>query len=113
MYYSTCAEPPVPTLGQVERTSPSQIRVIWNPSLQTNTGGPITNYTVKYYPLDPDSPRTRKSVEDLYRFLTTVETELVISDLDPVLSYSVSVAANNAAGRGNFSNKVTVGCKSP
>ena len=36
---------------------------------------------------------------------------MVIQDLDPGLSYSVSVAANNPAGRGSYSDEITVGCK--
>ena len=82
----------------------------WEPSSHVSSGGPITNYTVKYYPLSKDT-RVRRSTEALTQFLTTNETELVIQDLDPGLSYSVSVAANNAAGRGNYTDDVTVGCK--
>ena len=43
--------------------------------------------------------------------LYTNEMEVVIRDLDPGLSYAVSVAANNAAGRGSYSDDITVGCK--
>lgn len=42
------------------------------------------------------------------QFITTNETELVIQDLNPFLSYSVSVAATNAAGMGDYSSEVTV-----
>ena len=45
------------------------------------------------------------------QFITTNETELVIQDLNPFLSYSVSVAATNAAGMGDYSSEVTVGGK--
>ena len=36
---------------------------------------------------------------------------MVIQDLDPGHSYSASVAANNDAGRGSYSDDVNVGCK--
>lgn len=35
----------------------------------------------------------------------------MIQDLDPFLSYSVSVAAINAAGMGDYSNEVTLESK--
>ena len=101
----------MPTLGQVGRISATQIKISWDPVAQTDNGGTFTSYTVKYYPLDPDASRTRKNIEDLAIFLTTNDTEMVIRDLNPVTSYSVSVAANNEAGRGNFTKEVTVGCK--
>lgn len=99
-----------PTLGEVKRISASKIRVRWQPSTQVNRDDPIANYTVKYYPVSPDG-WVHKSVEDLLHFISTNETEVVIQDLNPVLNYSVSVAANTVAGRGNYSNEVSVGCK--
>ena len=82
----------------------------WEPIPENNRGGPITHYTVKYYPLSPDG-RVRKSIEDLFQFVDTNQTEVVIRDLNPVLGYAVSVGANTVAGIGNYSNEVTVGCK--
>ena len=102
--------PSPPILVQADRISATQIGISWEPSPHESTGGPIINYTVKYYPLSSDT-RVQRQVEDLLQFLTTNETEVVIQDLDPGLSYSVSVAANNAAGRGSYSDDVTVGCK--
>ena len=105
-----CSVPAPPILGQVDRISASQIRISWEPSPHDSTGGPITNYTVKYYPLNRDN-HVQKSVEDFFQYFTTNETGVVIQDLDPGLSYSASVAANNDAGRGSYSDDVTVGCK--
>ena len=107
-----CAGPSPPVVVQVKRISPSQIRVSWEPSPHDSTGGPVIDYTVKYYPLSRDT-FVQRSVEDLFQFVTSNKTEVVIQDLDPGLSYSVSVAANNAAGRGSYSDDVTVGCKWP
>ena len=102
--------PAAPILGQVERISATQIRISWEPNPQDSTGGLITNYIVKYYPLSRVT-HFKQSIEDSIQFLTSNETDVVIQDLDPGLSYSVSVAANNAAGRGSYSDEITVGCK--
>ena len=104
-----CAGPSPPVLVQVERISASQITISWEPSPHDSTGDPIIDYTVKYYPLRRDTG-VQREVEDLFQFLTTNEMAIVIQDLDPGLSYSVSVAA---AGRGSYSDDVTVGCKWP
>ena len=99
-----CAAPPVPTLLQGERIGVSQMRLSWEPVLHEF---PITNYTVKYYPLSPGT-HTQQSPEI---FRTTTGTEVVVQDLQPGLRYSVSVAANNAGGRGDYTSEVTVQCK--
>ena len=96
-----CADPLVPTLLQAERISASQIRISWEPNSRNS---PLTNYTVKYYPLSQDT-HLQESL------LTTTEREVVVWDLEPGLRYSVSVAANNAAGRGTYTEEVTVECK--
>ena len=90
------AEPEPPELEEVKRISASQIEITWEP------GNLATAYTVKYYPLNS---------QNAVKFLTANTTELVIQDLDPLLSYSISVAATNAAGMGDYSNEVTVESK--
>ena len=99
-----CADPPVPTHLLAERISASQIRISWE-SNSFDIG--VIRYTVKYYPLSQDTHMQ----ESLEQFHTTTDTEVVIRDLDPGHIYSVSVAAKNAAGRGDYSNEVTVECK--
>ena len=99
-----CADSLVPTLLQAERISASQIRISWEPNSHDS---PLTNCTVKYYPLGQDTHLQ----ESLEGFLTTTETEVVVRDIDPGLRYSVSVAANNATGRRNYTQEVTVECK--
>lgn len=84
----------------VKRISASQIRVLWVPGSQGDTS---TDYIVKYYPLNSSS---LQNIE--VQYITTNETQLVIQGLDPFLSYSISVAASNDAGIGEYSNKVTV-----
>ena len=98
-----CTEPSAPILREFERISTSQIRVTWEPGSQ---GGPSTDYTVRYCPLRSDT--SEKLTQGL---LTTNETEVVIQDLDPVLRYSISVAATTVDGVWNYSNEVTVHCK--
>ena len=102
--------PPAPKLGGAERISPTQIRVYWSAVPKNESGGPITYYTVKYYPLTVEV-RSRRAASVLVNYLNTSENELVISGLDPVSSYAVSVAANSEAGLGTFSNETTAGCK--
>ena len=105
MHFVSYAAPPVPTHLQAERISATQMRLSWEPIPHDSL---VTDYTVKYIPLGPGT-HTQESPE---RFHTTTGTELVVEDLEPGLRYSVSVAANNAAGRGNYTNNVTVECKS-
>lgn len=88
---------------EVKRISASQIKVTWEPGPQRD--GSTDYIIVKYYPLDPSMQNL------LVQFITTNETELVIQGLDPLLSYSISVAASNAAGMGLYSNDVTVKSK--
>ena len=100
-----CAAPPVPTLLQAERIGVSQMRLYWE---AVSHDFLVTNYTVKYYPLSPGTHNMQESSE---RFSTTTGTEVVVQDLQPGLRYSVSVAANNAGGRGDYTSEVTVECK--
>ena len=103
-----CTEAPPPAVGEASRISASQIKLSWQPG---DSDSLITHYTVKYYPLT--SPGTLPQAREvLAMFVTTNATEVVISDLDPVTSYSLAVAANNAAGIGSYSEEITVGCKS-
>ena len=92
-----CADPPVVTHLQAERITSSQITMSWE--LPKTNDVPVTNYTIKFYPLIPDIHMQ----DSLVRYLTTNETEVVVKYLDPSLSYSISVAANNGVGRGNYS----------
>ena len=99
-----CADPPAVTVLQVERINASQITVSWE--LKSNDT-PVTSYTIKYYPLIPDIYMQ----ESLVRYLTTNETEVMVQYLDPNFSYSISVAANNGIGRGNYTDEIIVECK--
>ena len=97
-----------PTLGQIIRTSASEIEVQWN-ALPSEEGLEVDTYLVKYRQVHTVQ---RRDTEDLSIILETNQTSYVISGLDPGLSYAVSVAASNRGGAGNFSQEVVVGCKS-
>ena len=102
-----CADPPVVTHLQAERINSSQIMMSWERPKTNDV--PVTHYTIKYYPLIPDNHMQ----DSVVRYLTTNETEVVVKYLDPSLSYSISVAANNGAGRGNYSEIMMMECKCP
>lgn len=96
--------PPAPMNPGVVRVNAEQIRVHWAAVMRRDYRQPITHYTVKYYPLNME-------VQSAYKMINTSNTEIVISDLDPVRMYAVSIAANSEAGRGNFSKEMIAGCK--
>ena len=78
---------------------------------ETGGGAEVDTYFVKYRPLQ-GVVRRKRNVEDTAVVVETNQTGYRISGLDPGLSYAVSVAAGNRAGRGNFSMEITVECKS-
>lgn len=94
----------------VERLSAAEIRVYWSPISKNESGGPVSHYTVKYYPLTMDR-HSQKTTDNLATYVNTSKNEIVIGGLDPVNSYAVSVAANSEAGRGNFSKELISGRK--
>lgn len=88
----------------VERVNAEHIRVHWAAVMRGDYRQPITHYTVKYYPI-------HKELQSAYNLINTSNTEIVISGVDPVRSYAVSIAANSEAGGGNFSKEIIAGCK--
>ena len=88
----------------VERVNAKQIQVQWAAVMRSDYRQPITHYTVKYYPLNME-------VQSPYNITNTSNTEIIISGLDPVRKYAVSIAANSEAGRGNFSKEIIAECK--
>lgn len=96
--------PPAPMNPGVVRVNAEQIQVHWTAVMRRDYRQPITHYTVKYYPLNME-------VQSAYKMINTSNTEIIISSLDPVRMYAVSIAANSEAGRGNFSKEIIAGCK--
>ena len=93
-----------PALSQIARVSATEIQISWNA-----TGEVVDTYFVKYRPVE--GIRHKRSMEEAAVVVETNQTDYNILGLDPGISYAVSVAAENKAGRGNFSMEVTVGCE--
>jgi hypothetical protein len=64
---------------------------------------PILSYTIKYYALEEVQAN-----RDMEKFINTTKN-LTITELHPTFTYSLALAANTIAGRGNFSDEITVG----
>ena len=97
---------PAPQLGSITRRSAQEIEISW--SAVVDDDYPITSYVVKYRPI---TTLQKRNAEDLAVLIETNETCLIISDLDPRITYGVSVAARNIAGLGNFTEEVVTECK--
>ena len=69
--------------------SSRSLRLTWEPPLQENRNGLITNYTVFIVADDGTSLE-----------LTTPATSVVTTDLRPFTTYTCSVAASTSIGRG-------------
>jgi receptor-type tyrosine-protein phosphatase Q len=97
--------PSAPTGVIAGRVTATQMNVSW--SLLEKPFEPILYYTVKYYPLNRNL-QSRTAVEYTDQMVNTTKN-LTIDDLYPTFAYNVSVAANTAAGTGNFSEDIFVG----
>ena len=95
-----------PTLGNVIRISAHEIQVTWTKISEDGEAGiEVTGYLVKYHPIPTIQKR---NTEDLSIEIATNQTSLVITKLDPRISYGVSVAARNRAGHGLYSDEFVV-----
>ena len=77
--------------------------------------GVVTAYLVRYRitedNVDSSGRRARRNADNLTTVIETIDTSIVISDLDPRIVYAVSVAARTNAGVGNYSQEIIVACK--
>ena len=89
----------MPSFEEITRVSATEISINWT----AIEGEPVT-YFVRYQEIHDMGNASVVEVE-------TTETWYFISELNPGLSYAVSVAAENREGRGNFSEEITVGCR--
>ena len=92
-----------PRFGEVVRINAQEIQVTWNQITDGKEG--VTGYLVKYRPIFIIQKR---NTEDLSIVIETTQTSFVISELDPRVSYGVSVAARNTAGVGIYSSEFIV-----
>ena len=97
---------PAPQLGSISRRSAQEIEISWSAVVDDDYR--ITGYVVKYRPI---TTLQKRNAEDQAVLIETNETSLVISDLDPRITYGVSVAARNRAGLGNFTEEALTECK--
>ena len=75
----------------------ASLNVTWQPPEAINQNGPITGYIITYE--RSDQPLVIMSG-------ATTETEFVISELIPFVTYLVQVAARSVNGTGSFSSTV-------
>lgn len=97
-----------PKLGEVARISAEEIQVSWM-AIEDEEDLGITSYVVKYR---PEVSIQKRNTEDLAVRIETDQTNIVLSGLDPRVSYRISVAAKNRAGTGVFSEEVIMKCTS-
>ena len=105
-----------PTIGSVRRISATDIEVNWDPLTPEESMGVVTAYLVRYRITDDEvdqssGRRARRNVDNLTAVIETIDTNIVISDLDPRIVYAVSVTARTNVGVGNYSQERIVGCK--
>ena len=79
-------------------TSSRTVNLTWNPPLLPSRNGEITLYTVNVSVIES---------EEIFQF-TSVSTELALSSLSPYYTYEYMIAALTIAGRGPFSESVTI-----
>lgn len=96
-------------MGEVIRVSASEIHIQWAPFSDDATE--VLTYLVKHRPIRPTQNIQKRNTDDLSVIVETNQTSSVISDLDPRLSYAVSVAVSNEGGAGNFSEEIVIGCE--
>ena len=68
----------------------------------------ITSYSVQYRTVEWIAGR---NLDITSTIVSTTNTNIIITDLDPRHEYAVSVAAATTAGVGNYSHEIIVGCK--
>ena len=87
-----CAVPGVPQSVSVISPSSTSLLVTWNHPLATDRNGVITGYTVI----------RQKGSEMIMTELFSNDTSHLLTGLVPFTEYSITVAGNTSAGRGEF-----------
>ena len=93
-----CAVPGVPQSVNVISPNSTSLLVTWDHPLAPDRNGVITGYTVI---------RQKGSEIDLTEFFSNDTSQLLVG-LVPFTEYSITVAGNTSAGRGEFTKPVTV-----
>ena len=95
-YNSTVPSSP-PQNIMVTSVNPASLRVSWELPSTINYNGPITGHVIRY---------TGGGISDMMSVNVNSTTTHTISGLVAFVNYSVTVAAVNVNGTGNFSNPV-------
>lgn len=96
-----------PQVGMVQRVSATTLMVSWSPLSLQESRGNVLQYHVRYRPLDRP---VRRNLDDGATIVNSSSSEVVITDLDPRLTYAVALAASTAAGMGAFSTETVAEC---
>ena len=111
---SLCLAPSIAPAFIITWTSLTDMDVSWVPLTLEEARGFITGYTVTYTAEEDEERRRQLSKRDHDSGSETVlgdQSSVTISGLDPDAQYSVTVAAETAAGRGFVSVPVTAPSK--
>ena len=90
------------------RLSATSIEMSWDPISVEESRGIVIAFSVRYRKVERVS---RRNVDDISTVVETTNTSIIITDLEPDLRYTVSVAAKTSVGIGNYSEEITFGCK--
>lgn len=95
----------VPTHVEVVRVSATEIYVSW---IATDAD----TYVIRYHLVKGSCQKYNMEEEDAVVVEETKLTDYNITGLSPGISYAVSVAAGNEAGRGSFGTELIAECES-
>ena len=96
LYNSTVPSSP-PTNIIVMSAHPASLNISWEPPLEIEQNGPITDYVIRY-------SRVESNVT-MDETITSISI-YTITELYPFVNYSVEMAAINVNGTGPFSNPI-------
>ena len=95
-YYDYTAPSSPPENVMVTTLDRASLNVTWQPPLEIGQNGPITSYFITY----------ERVGELTVTSVIVTDTEYVISELIPFVTYSVQVAARTINGTGSLSSTV-------
>ena len=75
----------------------------WDPLSEEDSLGSRIKYLVRYR---VHETRVTRNTEDTSTIIEVEEPNMIISELEPHLAYSVAVAAKNKRGAGEFSDEI-------
>ena len=89
-----------PQNGQANASSSTEILVTWEEVLPIDQNGIITNYEVRYEPL-----QFMESLDTM--FVNTTDMVVNLTNLQEYVEYNISVRAYTSVGFGPFSTEIT------